>query len=81
MRGVLYEREKNVSWGLVLGGLALVASGIWIYTSYQAGTLGRLRLPSIIFVVYKALGVELGAIIQSILGALMIFFGFKGEKW
>lgn len=74
------KEKKEISWGLILGGLALIASGVWIYTSYQAGTLGRLRLPSIIFVIYKALGVELGAIIQSILGAAMIFFGFKGKE-
>lgn len=74
------KEKKEISWGLILGGLALVASGVWIYTSYQSGTLGRLRLPSIIWVVYKTLGVELGAIIQSVLGAVMIFFGFKGKE-
>lgn len=73
------KSKKEIAWGMVLGGLALIGTGIWIFTSYQSGTLGRIRIPAIIWVFYQVLGVEIGAIVQSILGALMIFFGFKGK--
>lgn len=74
------EEKKGINWGLIIGGLALIATGIWIFTAYQSGTLGRLRLPSFIWLIYKVLGVEAGAVIQSILGAVMIFFGIKSGK-
>lgn len=75
------KQKREIVWGMLFGGLILIGTGIWIFTAYQSGGLsGRLRLPAVIWIFYQTLGVEVGAIVQSVIGAIMVFSSFKKKS-
>lgn len=70
-------QKRKIQWGQLIFGLIWLIGAILIFALYKTDNLSNFPVPRIIWIVYKALGVEIGSLVQVVLSLIIVGTSFQ----